>query len=46
MQTVDIVNNLPKLDFGSNVHGESKVVKMYPENEDFSIAADTGGEDD
>lgn len=47
VQTVDIVNNLPKLDFGGGVP-ESKEVKLYPDNEvsdvDLEIAADSGEE--
>ena len=42
VQTVDIVNNLPKVDFSSSTN-ESKVVKMYPtqeESEEMNIAAE------
>jgi predicted helicase len=41
VQTVDIVNGLPKLDFGAEAT-ESKVVKMYPNQNDaeISIAAE------
>ena len=41
VQTVDIVNNLPKVDFGAET-AESKVVKMYPNQNDaeLSIAAE------
>jgi len=43
VQTVDIVNNLPKVDFGSEPT-ETKVVKMYETREDstISIAAEPG----
>jgi predicted helicase len=42
VQTVDIVNSLPKVDFGTE-SSESKVVKMYPardEDEQINIAAE------
>jgi predicted helicase len=42
VQTVDIVNSLPKVDFGIE-KTESKVVKMYPnreEDEEINIAAE------
>lgn len=42
VQTVDIVNNLPKVDFGSSSN-ESNIVKMYPtpeESEEMNIAAE------
>lgn len=41
VQTVDIVNNLPKVDFGAEPK-ETKVVKMYEtrEDENISIAAE------
>jgi hypothetical protein len=42
VQTVDIVNSLPKVDFGTEPT-ESKVLKMYPnreEDEEINIAAE------
>ena len=41
VQTVDIVNSLPKVDFGAG-STESKVVKLYPNQNDseLSIAAE------
>ena len=42
MQTVEIVNNLPKVDFGSS-KSESKILKIYPnpeESEEMDIAAE------
>ncbi|MFN9113316.1 MAG: hypothetical protein ACK5XN_24870, partial [Bacteroidota bacterium] len=42
VQTVDIVNNLPKVDFGTEPT-DNKVLKMYPtreEEEEINIAAD------
>lgn len=42
VQTVDIVNSLPKVDFGSSSN-ESKTIKMYPNLEDIesmNIAAE------
>jgi predicted helicase len=42
VQTVEIVNSLPKVDFGSSSN-ESKIVKMYPtqeESEEMNIAAE------
>jgi predicted helicase len=42
VQTVDIVNALPKVDFGSSSN-ESKIIKMYPtqeESEEMNIAAE------
>jgi hypothetical protein len=42
MQTVDIVNSLPKVDFGSSGN-ESEIVKMYPaqeESDEMIIAAE------
>jgi hypothetical protein len=45
-QTVDIVNNLPIVDFGTEPT-DSKVVKMYPtreEDEQLSIAAEPDNE--
>lgn len=43
VQTVDIVAGLPKLDFGDNA---VKIVKIYPEGQDLSAAADPQGDDD
>lgn len=43
VQTVDIVNNLPKVDFGTEPT-DSKVVKMYTENEEINIAAEPDNE--
>jgi hypothetical protein len=41
VQTVDIINSLPKVDFGAE-STESKVVKLYPNQNDskLSIAAE------
>jgi len=39
LQTVDIVNNLPKLDFGAESAPE-KTMTLYPSETDFSIAAE------
>ena len=42
MQTVEIVNSLPKVDFGSSSN-ESEMVKMYPaqeESDEMNIAAE------
>jgi predicted helicase len=42
MQTVEIVNSLPKVDFGSSSN-ESEIVKMYPaqeESDEMIIAAE------
>ena len=42
MQTVEIVNSLPKVDFGSSSN-ESEIVKMYPaqeESDEMNIAAE------
>ena len=46
VQTVDIVNNLPKVDFGAEPT-ETKVVKMYEtrEDENISIAAEPDHEE-
>jgi predicted helicase len=46
VQTVDIVNALPKLDFGSET-ADNKLVKMYPspdEREEMNVAAEPGYE--
>ncbi|MBP6303629.1 MAG: DEAD/DEAH box helicase, partial [Bacteroidia bacterium] len=43
VQTVDIVNSLPKVDFGA-ASDESKIIKMYPESEELNLAADPGNE--
>jgi predicted helicase len=40
VQTVDIVNSLPKVDFGTN--NEAEVIKMYPSQE-MKIAAEPEG---
>jgi hypothetical protein len=42
VQTVDIVNGLPKIDFGAETN-EGKEVKLYPtreEGDNLSIAAE------
>ena len=42
VQTVEIVNSLPKVDFGSSSN-ESEIVKMYPaqeESDEMVIAAE------
>ena len=47
VQTVDIVNSLPKVDFGIEPT-ESKIVKMYPnreEDEELNIAAEPNHEE-
>lgn len=41
VQTVDIVNSLPKVDFGTNSN-EAEVIKMYPSQE-MKIAAEPEG---
>jgi len=43
LQTVDIVNSLPKVDFETNIES-GKEINLYPENDSFSIAAEPANE--
>lgn len=43
VQTVDIVNGLPKIDFGE-IPTEAKIVNLYSDNDDFKIAAEPDGD--
>jgi predicted helicase len=43
VQTVDIVNSLPKVDFETNIES-GKEIKLYPKNDSLSIAAEPENE--
>lgn len=43
VQTVDIVNSLPKVDFETNIES-GKEINLYPENDSLSIAAEPENE--